>query len=207
MRNPYRTSAISWQTHNVNDRNCFFSESYVPLVLFHHDAHLSKTSGMFSVTSEMSEKRKVGQNQEGPRERTQRQFSKLSTPDFLQTTKLKTLHRVRKLWRIAMACFKNPNSICMLLLIVRIWIQVYAENVALYSNASCCDTRALVAVSLRNLFAFAFIVCDTVAFSELRFSSYTFCMWEYGFIIACFCIYTRLSVYGLQLQSLSLRGC
>lgn len=74
---------------------------------------------MFSVTSEMSEQRKKGQNQEGPRERTQRQFSKLSTPDFLQTTKLKTLHRVCKLMRITMACFKNYNSICLLLLFVR----------------------------------------------------------------------------------------
>lgn len=39
MRNPYRTSEISWQTvgtqwaHNVKDRNCSFSESYVLLVL------------------------------------------------------------------------------------------------------------------------------------------------------------------------------
>ncbi len=30
---------------------------------------------------------------------------------------------------------------------------------------------------------------------------------EYGFISVCFCIYTGLSTYGCQLQSLSLRGC
>lgn len=110
---------------------------------------------MFSVTSEMSEQSKIGQNQEGPRERTQRQFSKLSTPDFLQTTKLKTLHRVCKLMRITMACFKNYFAFTH-------YKDVNTSTSMLkisHPNASCCDAQASVAVSLLNLFALTFIIC------------------------------------------------
>ncbi len=57
----------------------FISES---CVLWFHNIHLTKTSSTFSVTSEIPEQSKTGHNRWRPRERTQRHFSKLSTPDF-----------------------------------------------------------------------------------------------------------------------------